>query len=177
MAVTVTVENIRDSRPHVEGNTGKITTKDSRGLRVYLASPFFSDEQIEEVKRLEKALTANPHVAEVFSPMRNQIEELEFGSFEWRQAIFKNDVDHIDWADIVVVVHDYFEDKTDAGTAWEMGYSYAKGKPVFLLQEKQGVPVNLMLSESCKAYFVSTDEVAEYDFSNPKEIKFYGEVF
>lgn len=100
MAVTVTVENIRDSRPAVEGSTGKITTKNSRGLRVYLASPFFSDEQIEEVKRLEKALTANPHVAEVFSPMRNQIEELEFGSFEWRQAIFKNDVDHIDWADL-----------------------------------------------------------------------------
>lgn len=75
------------------------------------------------------------------------------------------------------MVHEYFEDKTDAGTAWEMGYSYAKGKPVFLLQEKQGVPVNLTFSESCKAYFISADEVAEYNFSTPKEIKFYGEVF
>ncbi|WP_231120619.1 nucleoside 2-deoxyribosyltransferase [Bacillus safensis] len=171
------MSKVREERPQVTANQGKITTKEGKGLRVYLASPFFSEEQIAEVERLEQALISNPHVSEVFSPMRNQIDSLEFGSLEWRQAIFENDVTHIDWADVVVAVHDYFDDKTDAGTAWEMGYTYAKGKPVFLLQEKKGVPVNLMLSESIVAYFVNADEIAEYDFTNPQNIRFYGEVF
>lgn len=168
---------VRDDIPQVTGNEGKVTTADARGLRVYLASPFFDDEQILEVEQLEEALKSNPYIEEIFSPMRNQYDHLEFGSYEWRQEIYKNDVRHIDWADIVVSVHDYFEDKTDAGTAWEMGYAYGKGKPVFMLQVKKGVPVNLMLSESIVAYFTDVNDIAEYDFKKPTNIKFYGEVF
>lgn len=168
---------VRDDIQHVEDNFGKLTTADKNGLRVYLAAPFFDDSQVLRVKRVEEALQNNPTIAEVFSPMHNQLDELEFGSYEWRQAVFKNDIKHVDWADIVVAVHDYFEDKTDSGTAWEMGYAFGKGKPVFMLQEKQGVPVNLMLSESIVAYFTDAKEIETYDFKNPKQIGFYGEVF
>ena len=36
--------------------------------RVYLAGPFFDDEQIDRIERLEKALTENQTVSDFFSP-------------------------------------------------------------------------------------------------------------
>ncbi|WP_252893490.1 hypothetical protein [Lentilactobacillus senioris] len=40
---------------------------------IYLAAPFFSDEQNERVTRVEEDLAANPTVGEVFSPPQKSI--------------------------------------------------------------------------------------------------------
>ncbi|MEM5642919.1 hypothetical protein AAHB52_18740 [Bacillus toyonensis] len=40
--------------------------KDTRVVRVFIASPFFNDEQLNRVKRLERALSSNPFVADIF---------------------------------------------------------------------------------------------------------------
>lgn len=168
---------VRDGVPQVEEGQGKITTADKKGVRIYLASPFFDEEQIKRVEKLEQALQSNPTVDEVFSPMHNQLDHLEFGSLEWRQAVYENDIKHVNWADVVVMIHDYFDTYTDSGTAFEMGYAVAKGKPVVVLQYQDKVPVNLMISESLTAYFLDVDKIAEYDFKNLEKIPFYGEVF
>ncbi|MED4616804.1 nucleoside 2-deoxyribosyltransferase [Priestia megaterium] len=153
-------------------------------MKIYLASPFFSDEQVERVKKVEKALKDNPTVQDFFSPRLNQIDELEFGTKEWSKAVFKNDVDHIDWCDAVVAVHDFtgetnlhgsIHQHVDSGTAFEIGYAYATGKPVVMIHEKGGI-VNLMLSESLKAYFTDAKEVADYDFTKMPSNEFTGEV-
>lgn len=154
-------------------------------VKVYLASPFFSEEQLERVQRVEEALKANPTVTEVFSPRLNQLEQYEYGTQEWAEAIFKNDFEHIDWADVVVGVHDFtgytelhgdVHHHVDSGTAWELGYAFGTDKPVVLIHENGGV-VNLMLSCSCKAYLTEAEAVKEYDFNEMPEKLYSGKVW
>lgn len=128
--------------------------------KVYLASPFFDDAELERVDKVKEILVSKG--LEVFSPKEHQNEHLEFGSIEWRKATFENDVKHIDWCDVVVAIickGNY----DDSGTAWELGYAYATNKPVVLVNIT-GETINLMIADSIHALITSYDELKEYDF-------------
>ena len=128
--------------------------------KVYLASPFFDDAELERVDKVKEILDSKG--LEVFSPKEHQNEHLEFGSIEWRKATFENDVKHIDWCDVVVAIickGNY----DDSGTAWEVGYAYATNKPVVLVNIT-GETINLMIADSIHALITSYDELKEYDF-------------
>ena len=128
--------------------------------KVYLASPFFEDAELERVDKVKEILDSKG--LEVFSPKEHQNEHLEFGSIEWRKATFENDVKHIDWCDVVVAIickGNY----DDSGTAWELGYAYATNKPVVLVNIT-GETINLMIADSIHALITSYDELKEYDF-------------
>lgn len=144
-------------------------------MKIYLASPFFDEEQVERVKRVEKALADNPTVTEVFSPRSQQVEHLEHGSDEWRDFVYNNDIKHIEWCDVVVAVHDYVGEHVDPGTGFEIGYGKALNKFIVLYQEKDPVteaPVNLMLTDSLDVYIQDIDKLAEYDFNEKKRNRF-----
>ena len=128
--------------------------------KVYLASPFFDEAELERVDKVKEILDSKG--LEVFSPKEHQNEHLEFGSIEWRKATFENDVKHIDWCDVVVAIickGNY----DDSGTAWELGYAYATNKPVVLVNIT-GETINLMIADSIHALITSYDELKEYDF-------------
>lgn len=128
--------------------------------KVYLASPFFDDAELERVDKVKEILDSKG--LEVFSPKEHQNEHLEFGSIEWRKATFENDVKHIDWCDVVVAIickGNY----DDSGTAWELGYAYATNKPVVLVNIT-GETINLMIADSIHALITSYDELKGYDF-------------
>ena len=128
--------------------------------KVYLASPFFDDAELERVNKVKEILDSKG--LDVFSPKEHQNEHLEFGSIEWRKATFENDVKHIDWCDVVVAIickGNY----DDSGTAWELGYAYATNKPVVLVNIT-GETINLMIADSIHALITSYDELKEYDF-------------
>ena len=128
--------------------------------KVYLASPFFDNAELERVDKVKEILDLKG--LEVFSPKEHQNEHLEFGSIEWRKATFENDVKHIDWCDVVVAIickGNY----DDSGTAWELGYAYATNKPVVLVNIT-GETINLMIADSIHALITSYDELKEYDF-------------
>lgn len=153
-------------------------------VKVYLASPFFSDEQVERVTRVEKALADNPTVEAVFSPRLQQLDHLPFGTKEWAEAVYKNDVAHVEWADVVVAVHDFTggtelhgvpHNHVDSGTAFEVGYAIAIGKPVILVHELGGI-VNLMISQSLQAYLDRAEQVTWYDFNEMPKMEFTGDV-
>ncbi|EAO57336.1 nucleoside 2-deoxyribosyltransferase [Bacillus paranthracis] len=127
---------------------------------IYLASPFFNEEELKHVEKAEQVLRALGHT--VFSPRENQLPEVEFGSFEWRTFVFKNDLEHIKWADMVFGI--IGENYDDTGTAWELGAAYILGKPVLLFNPK-GEIINLMITDSLHAYFEDMNEVARYDFA------------
>lgn len=130
-------------------------------MKIYLASGFFNDIELKHVKDMEKALREMGHT--VFSPRESQLPEFEFGSFEWRTNIFRNDVNHIKWADAVVgIIKDNYD---DTGTAWELGASYILGKPVFLYNPTGNI-INLMITDSLHGYFESVEEIKAYDFEN-----------
>jgi nucleoside 2-deoxyribosyltransferase len=70
----------------------------------------------------------------------------------------------LDACDIVVAVIDGAD--ADSGTAWEMGYAFAKGKPVIALRtdfRKAGnhEQVNLMLERSATAVVAGTEQLLE----------------
>lgn len=144
--------------------------------KIYLASPFFDEEQIDRVSRAESALAKNETASSVFSPREHQHEEFEMFSHEWRIATYDGDVDAINDADIMVAVIDYVGQEVDPGTAWEFGYAVANNIPVIVVKEKEG-SVNLMMGIPLTAYLTSVDDLATYDFDAVTEIPFTGEIF
>ena len=129
--------------------------------KIYLAAPFFNENEIARVDKVKEILRNKG--LEVFVPMEHQNPELEFGSMEWRKATFKNDVDHIDWADLVVAIiaNGNYD---DSGTAWELGYAYATNKPVILVNPT-GETINLMIADSLHALIQSYAGLENYDFN------------
>lgn len=136
--------------------------------KIYLASPFFNPVEVERVDKVKEILDSKG--LEVFSPKDHQNKHLEFGSMEWRKATFKNDVDHIDWCDCVVAIISQ-GNYDDSGTAWELGYAYATGKPVVLVN-LTGETINLMIADSLHALITSYDELNDYDFEELKTIPY-----
>ena len=67
--------------------------------------------------------------------------------------IFRNDRSLLDRADLVVAILDGSD--VDSGTAWEIGYAYARGKPIIGIRTDvrdfmDGAPVNVMLEWSIR---------------------------
>ena len=139
--------------------------------KIYLASPFFNEKELEHVEEAEALLRDLGHT--VFSPRENQLPMVEFGSFEWRTNVFRNDIKHIHWADYVFgIIGDNYD---DTGTAMELGYAYAISKPVLLFNPSGNI-INLMLTDSLHAYFEDWGDVAKYDFENLPILPYMKEV-
>jgi nucleoside 2-deoxyribosyltransferase len=129
--------------------------------KIYLASPFFNDEENSYVEIAENLLRKQGHT--VFSPRENQLPGVEFGSREWRTDVFRNDIKHIQWCDVVFAINKHFYD--DTGTAMEIGYAYAISKPILVINPKKANTLNLMVTDALHAYFESWSEVLNYDFN------------
>ena len=71
-------------------------------VNIYIASPFFSDDQVDRVQRVEQALTANKTVDKFFSPRLADAENLEYGTLPWRDFIFKNDIKPRWWLPLLI---------------------------------------------------------------------------
>ena len=137
--------------------------------KIYLASGWFNENQERRVAEAEKVLRELGF--DTFSPREHQNAHLEYGSKEWREATFDNDIDHVEWCDFVFAIYD----EEDSGTMMEIGYAYAIGKPIVVFHETGGY-VNLMISDSLTAYLTNWDEVKAYDFQAMKHIPYEGEV-
>lgn len=136
--------------------------------KIYLASPFFDDAEIERMVKVQNILRARGF--EVFVPNEHQHPDLEFGSREWRKATFESDVAGIDNADCVVAVickGNY----DDSGTAWEIGYAYATGKPVIVVNVT-GETINLMIADSLHALLTGYVELCDYDFDKLPKVEY-----
>jgi len=138
--------------------------------RVYLASPFFNEREIELVEQVEKILAAKG--LEVFSPMRDQMTNLEAGTRHWSIETFRNDVKYIDWAEAVVTI--YHGNYSDSGTAWELGYAYGTNKPVIVVHV--GEDSNLMVHESAHAN-IDIITLHGYDFDKLPSSFYEGKMF
>lgn len=126
------------------------------GVRVYLAGPFFNEEQIERVDYIEDLL--DKYGFDVFSP-RQASRVTPNCSQEDMLATFKGNTDNIDRADFVLAILD----GKDSGTNFEAGYAYAKKVPVLYFNEtrpKEKGP-NLMLALSTSLPFLIGDDSRE----------------
>ncbi|MFB8623376.1 nucleoside 2-deoxyribosyltransferase [Enterococcus casseliflavus] len=141
---------------------------------VYLAGPFFSNEQIDRLKQVERSLAENPQPLAVYSPRLYQEGSSEPNTPERAREIFEKDMLELTRADVVVAVLDDHEGITDPGTAFEIGAAHVRNKPVIAFQEKAAA-VNLMLMESVQAYLIDLAARTAYDFEEMAHRAFVGD--
>jgi len=143
--------------------------------QIYVASPFFSPEQVDRVKRVEAALEANPTVKDFYSPRLHQDAANEQFTKPWATEIFHRDMDQIAAAEVIVTVIDFEAKNLDSGTAYELGVATMSNKPIIAIQEKDEA-VNLMITESMHWYTKNVDDLKSYDFTTRPAGEFVGQI-
>lgn len=140
-------------------------------MKIYLASPFFNEKELENVKIAEKILTERGF--SLFSPRLNEVRTDENTQQSWwSKETFMNDKKFIDWADVVVML--YYGGYSDSGTAWECGYAYGTNTPVVVVQ--LGEDSNLMVHEGCHSN-ITLEELKIYDFEMLPTKSYKGKMF
>lgn len=139
--------------------------------KIYIASPFFNDQECDVLSEVEIILKERGF--DVFSPREHEVREGNVGSLVWSKETFQNDRDAIDWCECVVML--YWGNYSDSGTAWECGYAYATGKPVVVLQ--LGESSNLMVHEGSHTNLFSLEELKNYNFDEMPKAPFTGKMF
>lgn len=125
--------------------------------KIYLAAPWFSPKQAAIYNQVVENLRANPNY-ELMLPRDFVMEDgYAMDNFDWACHVFEHDTMLLDMADIVYGIDWGFE--SDAGTAWELGYAYAKGVPVVIVRPQEVKLASLMLMGGSIA---AVDEKLEY---------------
>ena len=134
--------------------------------RVYLAAPFFTEEQIHLRDTIRIILTHKNF--NVYSPGDENLIT-DDSTAEEQQNAFKTNLREIDNCDFVIAIgNDY-----DTGTMIEIGYAFKANKPViYFNNSNDGKRRNLMLAD---ASFISCKSLGELYallmlFSNKKEM-------
>lgn len=140
-------------------------------MKIYLASPFFNDEELKNVQTAEKILMERGF--DVFSPRLNEVRTDEnTQKASWSRETFMNDRRFIDWADVVVML--YYGGYSDSGTAWECGYAYGTNTPVVVVH--LGETSNLMVHEGSHTN-ITLEELSDYDFNLMPYKPYTGKMF
>jgi len=116
--------------------------------RIYLAAPLFSDA--ERTYNASLAALLEKNLFEVHLPQEAG-DDTGMRGKNAQERIFSENKKALEEADCVVAVIDGAD--ADSGTAWEMGYAYAMGKPVIAIRTDfrrvgRNEHANLMLEES-----------------------------
>ena len=100
-------------------------------MKIYIAGPFFNKEERYILNEMIRYVKEVHPEADLFIPMEHFIPNGEtMPNDEWAKAVFKLDVEALNSADLVYAC--YNGHYSDTGTAWEIGYAYAKNIPVKL---------------------------------------------
>lgn len=132
-------------------------------MRIYQAGPLFTEAECDWHRKLKARLTALGH--EVIWP-GELITEQDIAAWgaDAPSRIFEADRDALVGAELVIALLDGVQ--VDDGTAWEIGFAYARGIPVIGIRtdarhagETSHSTVNAMIEGSCKAIFRNCDEL------------------
>ena len=127
---------------------------------VYLAAPLFSEAECDFNRKLKGELESRGF--KVFLPQEdsNNVHDMT----NRQKIIFNKNLTGIENSDLMIAVIDGAD--VDSGTAWEIGYAFAKGKPVIGLRtdfRTLGIEgtVNLMIERSV-ILFMSISELLNH---------------
>ena len=125
-------------------------------MRVYLAGPLFALAERRFMARLRDLAGELPGVEPVWPGDLFTDEELAALGADAKSRLFAGCRDALDGCDLIVAVLD--GPAVDDGTAWELGYAYARGLPAWGLRtdcrnagETAGSLVNCMIECACQA--------------------------
>jgi nucleoside 2-deoxyribosyltransferase len=126
-------------------------------LKVYLSGPLFSQAEIQWAKNLKVLIEEkSAGMLEVLWP--HEITPSQC------QKIFSTNIEALNFCDLMVAVLD--GPQVDDGTAWEMGYFYARGGKILGIRtdfrkagEDMESKVNLMVEHSCMSISLNIDHL------------------
>lgn len=127
-------------------------------IKVYLAAPIVgaSPETTEEVQKVKDVLKSCMNIS-LYDPKEHGVPNAWGMSMgEWARCIFALDVVAIDNSDWIVVC-DYGR-KGTAGTAWEAGYAFGKGKKVFIIEMAEVDTDYSVMMRGCCANYCSKED-------------------
>lgn len=115
--------------------------------KIYLASPFFTMEELATYRDIIHRLRAAGY--SVYVPQEHEIPNAwDYSNKEWAKKVFEMDVDAIRNCDVVMVLN--FGMYSDSGTAWEAGFAAALGKEcVQVLCGGDNATYSLMMMNGC----------------------------
>lgn len=127
-------------------------------ITIYIAGALFSQAEREFNLKLQRMISEAGF--SVFLPQEDAKDNLDQRDDRNHLSIFNQCLSGLKKSDIVVAVLEGTD--IDSGTAWEIGYAYAKGKPVIGLRtdfriQTPGERVNLMIQESLTEYADSVE--------------------
>lgn len=135
---------------------------------IYIAAAFNgkddkdTERKRENCKKLKEILEYKPGV-NIYAPWELRFPNAwDYPNSEWGLMVFAADIANLEKADIVVSLNYGRLDPT-AGTAWECGYAFAKGKKVIMV-EMTDEPMSLMCSNGCYARVKGLEGIRNYDF-------------
>ena len=133
-------------------------------MRVYLAGPLFTLAERRFMAHLRDLAGELPGVEPVWPGDLFPAEELASLGEAAKHHIFQGCVEALDGCDLIVAVLD--GPAVDDGTAWEVGYAYARGIPAWGLRTDFRVAgdtahslVNCMVECSCAKTFRDVDSL------------------
>lgn len=123
-------------------------------MKIYLAGSCGTDRRTH-MAHIGMALRNAGY--DVYCPFELQIPDAWSMSQEaWAQKVFEEDIKAIDAADVVVFMSPGRE--STAGTNWEQGYAYAKGKRCIVFQYTNK-PTSLMSYCGCSSFYSLSEVV------------------
>ena len=120
-------------------------------MKIYIAAPVVVDSlQKSQIDKIHNTLVEAFGAESIYRPGEHKVPN-EWGiTLEmWGQCVFTMDVLAIDSADWIVMCN-YGRTGGTAGTAWECGYAFAKGKKI-LVVNMPGVEENSLMVAGCAA--------------------------
>lgn len=139
--------------------------------KIYLACSFaYADkEKTQERKNIMSDvadfLKSKGHI--VYNPSQLKIENAwDYTMYEWGKRVFESDVYTLDGADLVVFLS--FGKENNAGSVWEVGYSYCNKTPIIVVSMNPDSPESLMVIQSATACLKGFEGLKNYDLDNIK---------
>ena len=139
-------------------------------MKIYLAGPLFTQAEQDWLRRLKAQMLTRSAVApvEVYWPhdLFSSQEIADWGD-RAKHEIFERCREYLDKSDAVVALLDGTQ--VDDGTAWEIGYFFARrrpGKPIIGLRtdfrkagDTANAMVNLMIDCACDTIVTTVDDL------------------
>lgn len=132
-------------------------------MRVFIAGPLFTQAERDFNLKVDEYI--RKHGFETFLPQREVgklWEKIQLSGRRAYRMIYEGDLRGLERADVVVAILDGTD--VDSGTAFEIGYACARGKPVVGLKTDwrifaKGEEVNNMVAQGLRAIVGNFDEL------------------
>lgn len=139
-------------------------------IKIYLAGPFFNDQEREVKARIKehlKAMCALNESYEVCDPQtEGNFESWEQPNPDWGEKTFIGDWELIDKCDLVIAID--WGLYGDCGTAWEIGYAFGQQKDVIVVAPVSTLtrPHSVMVANGCLDFITEARFLAIKDFND-----------